>query len=132
APSMGRPFKPVTAFAVPVLWVAWAFLTRGGLTFPLSGLALVRADGRPAARWQCAWRALLVWAPVLALLSLAYCLGLQFPDSLEQDALSWGGRAIVGVVLPAGGLLLVAPLPAALWPGRSAHARLAGTYVVPR
>ena len=48
-------FVAVVVLAIfPAVWVVWAFLTRGGLTLPLTGLALVRADGRKAARWQCA------------------------------------------------------------------------------
>ena len=36
------------------VWTLWAFLWRGGLSYRWTGLSLVRADGRKAARWQCA------------------------------------------------------------------------------
>src|SRR5262249_21605784 len=61
--------------AFPALCIIWAFLTRGGLTSQVFGLALQRADGRPASRLQCALRALLSWLPLILLLVLA--LGLQ-------------------------------------------------------
>ena len=38
----------------PVLWVVWAFLARGGISYRLAGIALVRGDGRSASRLQCA------------------------------------------------------------------------------
>ncbi len=51
----------------PAAWIIWAFLTRGGLTYLLMGMSLVRGNGRPALRVQCAWRTFLVWAPIMAL-----------------------------------------------------------------
>src|SRR4029077_20617978 len=45
---------------VPFLWLVWAFLTRGGFSFAVLGLRLVGRDGRPAARWLCAWRVFLL------------------------------------------------------------------------
>src|SRR5947207_11609748 len=54
-----------------LIWAIWAFLARGGLTFRLAGIALLRSNGRKALRVQCAWRALLVWLPVTALLVLS-------------------------------------------------------------
>ena len=41
----------VLVAAWPALWVVWAFLLRGGLSFQVMGLSLVRGDGRRAARW---------------------------------------------------------------------------------
>ncbi|HEY7152877.1 MAG TPA: hypothetical protein VH575_02860 [Gemmataceae bacterium] len=49
----------------------WAFVARGEFSYRIAGIALVRHDGRPAWRLQCAWRALLVWAPVTGLLALS-------------------------------------------------------------
>ncbi len=70
--SEGKPFFKgwllICLLPWPALWVLWAFLARGGLSFRIMGISLVRSNGRPALRIQCAWRALLVWLPVTALL----------------------------------------------------------------
>jgi uncharacterized RDD family membrane protein YckC len=98
----------------PAVWIVWAFLWRGGLSLPLFGLSLVRADGQPARRLQCAWRAVVVWAPVTALLACWLWLGW----------ISSGWDALV---------LLLLYVVLALWsPERALHDRLAGTYLVPR
>jgi hypothetical protein len=107
----------------PALWVAWAFLFRGGLGLRLAGLALVRGSGKDALRLQCAWRAVLVWAPVVALLVIAVWVDVDYP------ALSWVGSAVQGLLL----LLLAGYVALALrYPRRGLHDRLAGTYLVPR
>jgi hypothetical protein len=107
----------------PALWVLWAFAFRGGLGLRLAGLALVRRNGKPAMRLQCAWRAFLVWAPVVALLMLAVWIDVRFPG------LSWLGCGLQGL-FP---LLIVGYAALALrFPARGPHDRLAGTYLVPR
>jgi hypothetical protein len=106
----------------PAAWVIWAFATRGGLTFALMGLTLVRADGRRAARWRCAWRVLLVWAPVVAPLAACMWLKVYAPGRhLLHTGLWW---LAVGVLI--GEVVL-----AVLRPRHAFHDRLAGTYVVP-
>src|SRR5262249_14283244 len=65
-------------FMWPVTWVVWAFLTRGGLSRRITGLQLVQADGRRAAHWRCAARALLVWVPLALLLLGSLGLELQY------------------------------------------------------
>jgi uncharacterized RDD family membrane protein YckC len=105
------------------LWVVWAFVTRGGLTLRMMGLNLVRADGRKASRWQCAWRAAIVWAPVVVLLALAVCAEVLLPRQAWMHTLLWSGA----VLLLAGDFLL-----AWCYPRRSWHDRLVGTYLVPR
>lgn len=108
--------------AFPFAWIVWSFLTRGGLTLRLMGLALVRADGRRAARWQCAWRSLLVWAPVVALLYECVWVKAFAPQlRIAQSGLWWGAVALVL------GYLAIAIRR----PSRTAHDRLAGTYLVP-
>jgi hypothetical protein len=108
----------------PAVWVIWAFLFRGGLSLRLSGLALVRSSGRNALRVQCAWRALLIWAPVLALL-----VTIVWIDSHDDTAPAWLCTTLQGATI----LLLVAYAALALrFPTRSLHDWLAGTYVVPR
>ena len=107
----------------PALWVVWAFAFRGGLGLRLAGLALVRGNGKDALRLQCAWRALLVWAPVVALPMLAVWIDVYHP------ALPWLSCALQGL-FP---LLLAGYAALALrFPARCLHDRLAGTYLVPR
>jgi hypothetical protein len=117
----------------PLLWAVWAFLTRGGLTLRLAHLALVQGDGRPAARWRCAWRVLMVWAPVALLLLVSFffdvyrvavgATGEEVPWATRLTWLAWWEAA----------LLVAAYVWMALrWPGRGPHDRLAGTWLVPR
>jgi hypothetical protein len=117
----------------PIVWVLWAFVVRGGLSFRLLGLSLVRGDGRPAARWQCAWRALLVWTPVTALLIGTVWLEQQYWVSRVAGT-PWNG--LLWLAQLTGGsawVLLLAYIGLALWhPARGPHDRLAGTYLVPR
>jgi hypothetical protein len=117
----------------PVVWAPWAFVARGGLTFPMMGLWLVRGDGRPALRVQCAWRALLVWAPVTGLavasvwLSAWYWSGWTGDGS--DDWMLWASSAAWWLSLA----LLPLYTALAMWfPKRSLHDWLAGTYLVPR
>ncbi len=119
----------------PPIWAVWAFIFRGGLTFRLAGIALLRSNGRKALRIQCAWRALLVWLPVVGLLTLScwldtVWLAAWFHRNLSlyhwTNALSWVCWGLALLLLPLyGGLVL--------WlPNRGVHDRLAGTYLVPR
>jgi tRNA A-37 threonylcarbamoyl transferase component Bud32 len=120
----------------PVAWVVWAGVTRGGVGLWLMGLRLVQADGRRAARWRCAWRALLVWAPFVGLLLASL--------AVESWRLSWGWQHISGAETTAAAWvswgawwLAVLLLPLYAWlalrsPHRAPHDRLAGTYLVPR
>jgi hypothetical protein len=122
-----------TTCAGPLLWVLWAFVARGGLSYRLTGIALVGGDGRPASRLRCAWRALLVWAPFAAVLLLSYQLdgwywalwdGTSAPIGLAwlSTVLWWG----------AWGLLAAYAFLALRHPPRGPHDYLAGTYLVPR
>jgi hypothetical protein len=119
--------------AWPALWVLWAGLTRGGICFRLYGLTLLRADGRRAGRFRCAWRALLVWALPVAALVGSVCLDAWYwarwdltgPNrwALWLSWLAWWlGTALVPLWL---GLALYSPR-------RGLHDRLAGTYMMPR
>ena len=108
--------------AVPLLWAASAILMRGGLSYPLAGLSLVRGDGRVASRLACGLRACLVWGPPLVLFAGAHHLEHRSPDAVMLAWSSW----IAGV------LLLVGYVPLALWlPSRGPHDRLSGIVVVP-
>jgi uncharacterized RDD family membrane protein YckC len=115
----------------PALWALWAFLTRGGLSLRIAGLALVRADGREAGHFGCACRALLVWTPVLVLLVAGVGADLWYWQ-LDAGPLRW----LLGLLWYAWwvglALLIVYPLLALWHPRRGLHDRLAGTWVVPR
>jgi uncharacterized RDD family membrane protein YckC len=125
-------FILVTAWTA--LWVVWAFLFRGGLSYRLVGIALVRADGRPAPRWRCAWRALLVWAPVTAALVLSLWLDAWYWSTWQPaDANRWWVLALATVLWWLALVTLMAYVALALWkPTRAVHDCLAGTYLVPR
>ncbi|MFO0809673.1 MAG: protein kinase [Gemmataceae bacterium] len=109
--------------AICGMWIFWAFLTRGGLSLYFMGLCLVRANGHRAARWQCLWRALLVWMPIAILFSGLAVVKLLAPErTVATTALFWSTI-----------LVLVGYIFLALrQPERGPHDRLAGTYVVPR
>jgi hypothetical protein len=118
----------------PVLWAVWAWLTRGGLSLWLSGLTLVRRDGARAGRFRCAWRTLLVWTPVAAMVWLSFALDVRCWTEIGDPGrahpilpwLSWAAWWAGAALLP---LWLVLALR---FPRRGLHDWLAGTYVVPR
>jgi hypothetical protein len=116
------PWDLETVVAVPIFWVLWAILARGGLSLPLAGLALVRGDGRSASRLACGWRAFLVWAPLTALLAGSRHIQETLP---EATGLSWG-LWIGGIVLLLGYIALALSIPS-----QGVHDRLAGTVLVP-
>jgi hypothetical protein len=116
----------------PALWLLWSLVARGGLSFTIAGLALVRRDGRRVGRWQCAWRTLVVWGPVTALLVGSVVLESWYWMTWQVDDPRWWGgwlsRAAwwAGVGALVGWVVLVLRSPA-----RALHDRLAGTFVVP-
>jgi hypothetical protein len=117
----------------PALWVIWAFLARGGLSYRLAGIALVRRDGRPAGRLQCADRALLVWMPVTALLVLSLWLESRYWSAWKPDESPRWMLALASASWYAALLVLAVYIGLALRrPTRTVHDRLAGTYLVPR
>lgn len=117
----GSPAQAATlAGLLAAAWVLWAALTRGGLLLGLAGVALVRADSRPAERWRCAWRALVAWAPPAALLA-ASC----WARAHGLTPASWSCWVLALAAV------LSYPVLALLQPARSPHDRLAGTALVP-
>jgi hypothetical protein len=117
----------------PAIWVVWAFLWRGGLSYRIVGIDIVRGDGRPAPRYRCAWRAFLVWAPPTALLLGSLWLQARFWQGWHAgEPARWlrtlsDGAWYAALLLLAGYVVL-----ALLRPGRAPHDRLAGTYLVPK
>jgi hypothetical protein len=117
----------------PILWVLWAFLARGGISFRIAGLALVRRDGRPAGRWQSAWRTLVVWGPVTALLMGSVVLeGWYWATWQVDDPRWWAAWLSRGMWWLGAGMVLGWVVLALRSPSRALHDRLAGTFVVPR
>jgi eukaryotic-like serine/threonine-protein kinase len=99
----------------------------------MMGLGLVRGNGKPALRVQCAWRALLVWAPVTGLAIASVWLNawywMRWPGDGADVWMLWAASAAWWASL----ILLPIYAALALWfPTRSWHDRLAGTYLVPR
>jgi hypothetical protein len=105
------------------LSLAPAYALRGGLSFSLAGIAVVRRDGRRAARFRCIWRALLAWGVVVLLVGLT-TVGL----AVTAEWL-WLGLGLVGMALVifARYLFLILNNPA-----RAPHDVVAETYLVPR
>src|SRR5262249_50386600 len=77
------PFAGVALIACAplLLWVLWGFAWRGGVSFRLAGLALVRRSGRKALRLQCAVRTLAAGLPLAAVLLLVAWTDLLPPDN---------------------------------------------------
>ncbi|MBX6313335.1 MAG: RDD family protein, partial [Isosphaeraceae bacterium] len=119
----GAIVSSIVAAGIAALWVVWGGLTRGGLALSLMGLGLVRRDGRRASRLRCAWRALLAWGPLAALLAAAVWARALAPNTALLPWVPFGLAV----------LLLLASLPMALLdPARGPHDRLSGTYLVPK
>jgi hypothetical protein len=107
---------------MPLCWVIGAAVFRGGLSMALTGLALVRSDGRRAYRRQCAVRTAAVWLPVVALLSASVWLQVYHPEQVHTYAALW---------LIAVGLMPVYVVVALRYPDRPPQDRLVGTTLVP-
>jgi uncharacterized RDD family membrane protein YckC len=102
--------------------VALAAALRGGASLLLAGIAVVRTDGRPASRLQCAARAALVWLPPVGLLLGSALVQVYAPAEAALAAALWVAAL---VLLPA--YVLVA----LRYPARPPHDRLTGTHLVP-
>ena len=104
-------------------WPLFAFLFRGGIGYWFSGIALVRKDGRPAPRWRCAVRELLIWVPLTTLLMTALLLQWWLPTLVTLRSLVW----LAGILM-----LPLSFVIALRDPTRSPVDRLVGVYLVPR
>jgi len=122
----------------PLAWILWAFLLRGGLSYRMAGIALVRADGQPAWRLQCLYRALLVWAPVTALFLLSmwlddrYWAWATWRSAAEREPHRWMLSLAMVSWWHAWGALVAFAVMALRNPTGAPNDRLAGTYLVPR
>jgi eukaryotic-like serine/threonine-protein kinase len=120
--------------------VILAAILRGGPSFGIVGIALVRSGGRRAAWWQAMARSLLVWAqmwtPTLGGLWLGDCINNAVPGArLQYDAMRVH-EAPGGVMQSPGhliALLCVLSYGAVVvwWPRRPWHDRVVGTHLVP-
>ena len=93
-----------------------------GWRMSLAGITLVRPDGRPAGRFRCAVRELLVWLPVTALLLANMWVQTAFP---EQVALRTGLWLTAALLLP------VYVMIALRNPAHPPQDRIMGTHLVP-
>lgn len=103
-------------------YVVFALVFRGGLSFLLAGLTLVRRDGRKAGRVRCAVREALGWLPVAAMLLAVVAVQVLWPG--------WGfGRAAMAAASLA--VLAGSVAIAIRFPERGPLDRIVGTYIVP-
>jgi hypothetical protein len=118
----------------PAIWTLWSLVIRVGVGCRMHDMTLVRSDGRPAGRLRCAWRTLLVWAPVAGLLTISIHWTVQSWAALETIS---PASSVSPRLAQAAWWLGVALLPlwlaiALRYPRRGPHDWLAGAYVVPR
>jgi len=105
------------------VFVVWGGLFRGGITHMVTGLAVVRRDGRRGTILQCAWRTLLFWLPIFTIAG-----AILVVDAHGTEWIWWTQQLRrFYFVLPI--LYLVAVIR---WPQRGPHDMASGTYVVPR
>lgn len=106
----------------PLMWIATAGVLRGGFSMMLTGIAVVRSDGRRATRRQCASRAAWVWMPPTFLLAASVWMQLAY--------FRWPYLA-AGLWLAAAILLPVYFVLALKFPSRPPQDRLTGTHLLP-
>lgn len=112
----------IILFAVPIVWIVTAAVLRGGLSMVLTGITVMRSDGRRGTRRQCAFRAALVWLPPAILLAASVWVQLSH---FEMPYLAAGLWVAAAILMP---VYLVLALK---YPSRPPQDRLAGTHLVP-
>ncbi len=112
----------IACIAVAVLGLIGAVAARGGLTFRMFGTAVVTRDGAPASRLRALLRALVAWAPAVALFAVPLVLSGFSDSTLRGMSL----RVAAIALLFAGGLWAIRRPP------RGIQDRVAGTWLVPR
>ena len=123
---MRRPTAVVFAVMIllwPVVWIAFAFVFRGGLAFAVAGVALIRSDGRKAGRFRCAVRELVIWFPFTAMLLIDLWVQAAFPGMTATRIVLW---ALAIALLPIYAVIAVR------YPTRPPQDRIMGTSLVPR
>jgi hypothetical protein len=119
------PLMAILWLVIAAPTVVFAPLFRGGLSLRLWGIGVVDRSGREVSAWRALGRALLAWAPLIAVALVAAGARRLFgpPD-----------QSIVYFALSSSLLLLfLAGVVAALaTPSRGLQDRLAGTWLVPR
>ncbi len=126
--SASRPGLLIFFLCFIILSIVWTFLTRQGISLPLSKITLVDAAGRRAPRWRCAARIALFWLPWLVLIGLS-----EVHWGATLAAWGWAAPLLNWAVPIALVSLAVVYLISIFWsPARSFHDRLAGTFLVPR
>jgi hypothetical protein len=108
--------------AWPTLWAGAAFLLRGGLSYRITGIRVVRTAGGPARRRRCAVRPVLAWGPLAVVLCASVIVRTEWPGSGLGTALWWAALGLPPAYVAA----------ALLDPERGPHDRLLGTWLVPR
>ena len=123
SPREARNGALIVLGAVGGLLVATSAATRGGLVLPMLGCCLTTEAGKPAGRWRCAWRSLLVWGTPTAILA----------GAVMAQGPGRGANATAWTLLATSMILVAAYIPLAIgWPARGPHDRLAGTVLVPK
>jgi uncharacterized RDD family membrane protein YckC len=108
--------------AAAVLGLIGAVVARGGLTFRMFGTAVVTRDGAPASRLPALLRALVAWAPAVALSVVPRVLP-GFSDTTLRGSVF---RVAMIALLIAGGIWAIRR------PARGIQDRIAGTWLVPQ
>lgn len=133
----------LTALLVWVLPAITAFVFRGGPAFWLTRIEVLRADGRRAGRWRCAWRNFVAWAAIMLPYAMMGVLVARLPQFNAatsdgqatfhpEDASTWiflGGVCFAELL---GALSCLGALYALAQPRRGWQDVLAGTYLMPR
>jgi hypothetical protein len=120
--SMAFRSGAIAVTVVLIVFVIFAFMFRGGLSYPLAGIALVQKDGRRAGRFRCALRELALWLPLAIALIAASWVQAEFPHFFALRLVA-GGIAVA---------MLIAYLAIGFRsPEQGPHDRLLGTWRMP-
>lgn len=106
-----------------LIWIGWAGVTGGGLSFWLSGLRIVKSDGTPAGWLLRFARPVVAGLPFLVLQTFITCNDLLNPDGL------WLSHLAHQLML---WLFLVYAILIVAFPRRALHDWLLGTHLVTR
>lgn len=138
-----------SAAAALVAWLLPAivgFAFRGGPAFWLTGIEVLRADGRRAGRWRCAWRSFIAWTALTIPYAFLGAAAAQFAFAGETASGQPLPEYVAGPHQPSfwmfmGGLCLAELLGllfclgavyALIRPRQGIQDKLAGTYLMPR